>query len=252
MFYIYEIKNIKVGCTNNIFKRIIIQQGYYNYKILDKTKCINEASKLELEWQEKLGYKKDLKTYKETINNLKTKKMIHVTDHTITFKKTFNKELDNFILPVVIELNDGFIIPVDDEIKKFILKNNYKSQNNDERYIYTNSLKNYYEVLEDSKKTNDQYIIFDLIRQWAKDRGIYAKGNSHTQYVKLIEEAGELAQALLNKDPYEVKDAIGDMVIVLTNLAVLEGMQIENCIDSAYNEIASRKGEMINGTFVKN
>ena len=92
---------------------------------------------------------------------------------------------------------------------------------------------------------------FDLIRQWAQERGIYDKGNSHTQYVKLMEEAGELAQALLNKDSYEIKDAIGDMVVVLTNLAVLEGMQIENCIDSAYNEIANRTGAMLNGTFVK-
>ena len=41
------------------------------------------------------------------------------------------------------------------------------------------------------------------------------------------------------------------MVVVLTNLAVLEGMQIENCIESAYNEIANRKGKMENGTFVK-
>ena len=92
---------------------------------------------------------------------------------------------------------------------------------------------------------------FDLIRHWAQERGIYDKGNSHTQYVKLMEEAGELAQALLKKDAYEIKDAIGDMVVVLTNLAALEGMQIENCIDSAYNEIANRKGKMENGTFVK-
>ena len=41
------------------------------------------------------------------------------------------------------------------------------------------------------------------------------------------------------------------MVVVLTNLAALEGMQIENCIDSAYDEIKSRKGKMTNGTFVK-
>jgi hypothetical protein len=41
------------------------------------------------------------------------------------------------------------------------------------------------------------------------------------------------------------------MVVVLTNLAVLEGMQIESCIESAYNEIANRKGKMENGTFVK-
>ena len=66
-----------------------------------------------------------------------------------------------------------------------------------------------------------------------------------------MEEAGELAQALLNKDAYEVKDAIGDMVVVLTNLAALEGMQIENCIDSAYKEISNRTGVMHNGTFVK-
>ena len=66
-----------------------------------------------------------------------------------------------------------------------------------------------------------------------------------------MEEAGELAEALLKNDRYEIKDAIGDMVVVLTNLAALEGMQIENCIELAYNEIANRKGEMINGTFVK-
>jgi NTP pyrophosphatase (non-canonical NTP hydrolase) len=92
---------------------------------------------------------------------------------------------------------------------------------------------------------------FDLIRTWASDRGIYDKGNSHTQYVKLMEEAGELAEALLQNDKYEIKDAIGDMVVVLTNLAALEGMQIENCIESAYQEIANRKGKMENGTFVK-
>ncbi len=178
--------------------------------------------------------------------------MIHVTDHTITFKKTFNKELDNFILPVVIELNDGFIIPVDDEIKEFILKNNYKSQNNDERYIYTNSLKNYYEVLEDSKKINNQYIIFDKIRSWAKERGLYKRGDSNTQYIKLMEEAGELAQALLKRDDTEIYDAIGDMVVVLTNLAYMEGVTIESCINDAYDEISDRKGKMINGTFVKN
>ena len=67
-----------------------------------------------------------------------------------------------------------------------------------------------------------------------------------------MEEAGELAQALLKKDKAETIDAIGDIVVVLTNLAKLEGYNIENCIDAAYNEIANRKGKMINGTFVKN
>ena len=70
--------------------------------------------------------------------------------------------------------------------------------------------------------------------------------------VKLQEEAGELAKALLQDDHEEIVDAIGDIVVVLTNLAHLEGVKIETCIASAYNEIKNRKGKMINGTFVKN
>ncbi len=66
-----------------------------------------------------------------------------------------------------------------------------------------------------------------------------------------MEEAGELAKALLNNDHDEINDAIGDMVVVLTNLAHLHGTEIEDCIDSAYTEIAGRTGKMINGTFVK-
>ena len=41
------------------------------------------------------------------------------------------------------------------------------------------------------------------------------------------------------------------MVVVLTNLAHLNGLHIETCIASAYNEISQRKGKMVDGTFVK-
>lgn len=92
---------------------------------------------------------------------------------------------------------------------------------------------------------------FEKIREWAKERGIYEKGNSHTQYVKLQEEAGELAKAILNDDKPEIIDAIGDIVVVLTNLAHLEGLDIEDCIDSAYDVIKNRTGKMENGTFKK-
>ena len=66
-----------------------------------------------------------------------------------------------------------------------------------------------------------------------------------------MEESGELAEALLKNDETEVIDAIGDMVVVLTNLAKLRGHNIEDCVTSAYNVIKNRKGNMINGTFVK-
>ena len=92
---------------------------------------------------------------------------------------------------------------------------------------------------------------FDLIREWAYERGLYDKGDPKTQYLKLSEEVGELGRALLKKDHPEQIDAIGDIVVVLTNLSELIGVMIEDCIDTAYNVIAERKGKMINGTFVK-
>jgi NTP pyrophosphatase (non-canonical NTP hydrolase) len=66
-----------------------------------------------------------------------------------------------------------------------------------------------------------------------------------------MEEAGELGRAVLKDDQPEFIDAIGDMVVVLTNLAHLNGVTIEDCIDSAYKVISKRTGKMVNGTFVK-
>jgi NTP pyrophosphatase (non-canonical NTP hydrolase) len=112
------------------------------------------------------------------------------------------------------------------------------------------------------KLTNE----FQPVRNWAQQRGIYAKGDSKTQLIKLQEEVGELAKAILKNDEDEIIDAIGDCVIVLTNLCELcnikkEGsnhigeisqLTIEDCINSAYTVIMNRSGKMINGTFVKN
>jgi len=93
--------------------------------------------------------------------------------------------------------------------------------------------------------------VYDLIREWADERGIYKNGDSKTQFIKLQEETGELARAILKKDRAELIDAIGDAVVVLTNLAALEGLKIEDCVTSAYDVIKSRQGSMVNGTFVK-
>tara|TARA_R100000742_G_C4279010_1_gene102653 strand:- start:2103 stop:2399 length:297 start_codon:yes stop_codon:yes gene_type:complete len=92
---------------------------------------------------------------------------------------------------------------------------------------------------------------FDLIRQWARERGLYEKGDPKTQTLKLIEEAGEICRAVLKNDKEEIIDGIGDCVVVLTNLAELIDMSIEDCIEAAYAEISNRKGKMKNGTFVK-
>jgi len=93
---------------------------------------------------------------------------------------------------------------------------------------------------------------FDLIREWAYERGLYDKGDVKTQTLKLIEEAGEICRAVLKNDKEQIIDGIGDCVVVLTNLAELNNVSIEDCIDAAYEEISNRTGKMVNGTYVKN
>jgi NTP pyrophosphatase (non-canonical NTP hydrolase) len=93
---------------------------------------------------------------------------------------------------------------------------------------------------------------FEPIRRWAGEKGILEKGDPKTQYVKLQEEAGELAKAIINSNEEEFIDAVGDCVVVLTNLAALKGYKIEDCVNSAYDIIAKRSGKMENGTFIKN
>jgi NTP pyrophosphatase (non-canonical NTP hydrolase) len=92
---------------------------------------------------------------------------------------------------------------------------------------------------------------FNLIRDWAENKGIYQKGDVKTQCLKLLEETGELAKSILKEDNAEFIDAIGDCVVVLTNLAKLKGYKIEDCVNSAYEVISKRTGKMQNGTFVK-
>ena len=91
---------------------------------------------------------------------------------------------------------------------------------------------------------------FEPIRDWAKERGIYEKGTVRGQFEKLLEEVEELNKGIKDDELNDVIDAIGDCVVVLTNLAALIGVPIEYCINSAYGEIKNRKGK-INGTFVK-
>ena len=179
---------------------------------------------------------------------------VNPTEQTSTFPVPINKLKGNLIDNLGMEWKTPeYNFKLEREHIPWILANARTSMFNDNRsYIYN---KAFYEAFFNQDHNPSKQVnltnYFPLIRDWAQERGIYDKGNSHTQYVKLMEEAGELAEALLKNDRYEIKDAIGDMVVVHTNLAVLEGMQIENCIESAYSEIANRKGKMENGTFVK-
>lgn len=92
---------------------------------------------------------------------------------------------------------------------------------------------------------------FESIRDWAESRGLYTHGDQKTQTVKLMEEVGELSKSIIEQNEDETKDAIGDIVVVLVNLAHLSGYKIEDCINGAWTVIRDRKGKMVNNTFKK-
>jgi NTP pyrophosphatase (non-canonical NTP hydrolase) len=252
MYYIYHIPGKKIGVTRNLKNRVTLIQGYKEgeYEVLEQSDDIEYISDREIELQKSHGYKVDLKKYK----NLKFNKMkVNATEQTSTFPCPLNK------LKGQLMDNIGFKwktshgeFEVTEKNIPWIMQNAKTSMfNNDRSYIYN---KAFYEAYFNPKhnliesKTSER---FDLIRDWAATRGLYEEGDPNTQYVKLQEECGELAKAMLQNDKPEIVDAIGDIVVVLTNLAHLQGYDIEHCIDEAYKVIAARTGKMINGTFVK-
>jgi len=58
-----------------------------------------------------------------------------------------------------------------------------------------------------------------LILEWAKERDLLHKENATNQRLKLIEECGELASAILKNKIDEQKDAISDIFVVLVILS---------------------------------
>src|SRR5690625_2255675 len=88
------------------------------------------------------------------------------------------------------------------------------------------------------------------IRHWATLRDLH-KADPAKQKLKLGEEFGELCEGMAKGDEDLIRDAIGDMYVVMTILSMQLGFSIEGCIATAYDEIKDRKGKMIDGVFVK-
>jgi len=88
------------------------------------------------------------------------------------------------------------------------------------------------------------------IEQWAMARDLHT-ANPDKQMLKLGEEFGELCEAMAKDRPMDKVDAIGDMFVVLTILSMQLEMSINRCVSHAYRQIEYRKGEMVNGVYVK-
>lgn len=258
IYYLYHIFGKKIGVTRNLKDRLTIQQGYQagEYEVLDSSEDIDYISDQELALQLIYGYKIDRQSYKNLINKNKNQMKLNVTEQTTTFPCPINKLKGNLFDNLGARLDNDFggctLTP---EIAEWIMKNaNVSMYNPDRTYVYNKALYEFAKSLSGNKvesKSKFDSNVYDLIRLWADERGIYKSGDTKTQYIKLQEEVGELAKAILKNDQIEFVDAIGDCVVVLTNLAAMNGLKIEDCINSAYTEIKNRKGSMQNGTFVK-
>ena len=273
-YAIYHIPGVKIGVTNNIKYRVEEQQGYEpgEYEILEMSDDIDYISKRELYLQERHGYRVDRQLYKELFNNnfIELNNMnINVTEMTTTFPCPVNKLkgqlMDN--IGRAWETDFGSVM-ITEESAKWIMNNVKPSQYTSDRcYVYNKAFARWFdnnsyfdkrvvEALEEKNVCDTACDdcgddLFNCIRAWAEERGLYDKGDVKTQYIKLMEETGEIGRAILKEDTAELVDGIGDAVVVLTNLAELAGVPIEECIQEAYYVIAKRKGKMINGTFVK-
>ena len=257
IYYLYHIFGKKIGVTRNLKDRLTVQQGYQTgeYEVLDSSEDIDYISDRELELQLIYGYKIDRQSYKNLIDKQKNKMVLNVTEQTTTFPCPVNKLKGNLFDNLGIQFKTGFgsytLTPV---IAEWIVKNANVSMFNPGRtYVYNKALEEFAKTLIEPKaKTKTEAPnVYDLIRLWADEKGIYRDGDIKTQFLKLSEEFGELGKAILKKDQVEFVDAIGDCMVVLTNLAALEGLKVEDCVESAYNVIKDRKGSMKNGTFVK-
>jgi NTP pyrophosphatase (non-canonical NTP hydrolase) len=277
-YYLYHIPGKKIGVTRDLIDRVTNQQGYAldEVEVLEQSKDIDYISDRELELQLSYGYKVDRQKYKDLyINKPKNQIMnINATEQTSTFPVPLNKLKGRLMdeIGMTWETTHG-TFKISPKTIDWIMKNARTSMYTTERtYIYNKAfakemlienLQEYTNMLDERvKQTNGKGMTwnkdylktdnrFQLIRDWAGERGLYSKGDTKTQFCKLMEEAGELGRAVLKNDQAEFEDAIGDMVVVLTNLAHLGGTTIEDCIDSAYKVISKRTGKMVNGTFVK-
>lgn len=89
-----------------------------------------------------------------------------------------------------------------------------------------------------------------LVQNWSHDRGIYIHSTSQAQFIKAVEEIGEMAGNLSRGK--DITDDLADTIVCLINVAYLEDVNFADSFDHVWNEIKDRKGHMIpGGAFVK-
>jgi len=91
--------------------------------------------------------------------------------------------------------------------------------------------------------------LINKVSEWHHARNLIEGSTSKDQCLKLLQELGELSDSLCKGN--DIKDDIGDMLVVMINICEREGVTLNDCLASAYDDIKDRKGQMIDGVFVK-
>lgn len=90
-----------------------------------------------------------------------------------------------------------------------------------------------------------------LVTTWAHERSIFVESSPAKQAFKTQEELWELYEAILLNRPYDLRDAIGDILVTLIIQAAMRGFTLRECLQSAWNDIKDRKGQVVDGLFMK-
>ena len=105
-------------------------------------------------------------------------------------------------------------------------------------------------IFSDDNKQSYETLARKIINRFT-DIGIVSADNTKTQFIKVTEELGELAEGINKGKPNQIKDSLGDVLVTLILLAEDLNLNLLDCLNSAWNEIKDRKGEVKDGSFVK-
>ena len=90
------------------------------------------------------------------------------------------------------------------------------------------------------------------IYQWGDDKGLLTVDRIDRQFMKMVEEVGEVAECISKGKHEDLPLEIGDVFVTLSLLAAQNGLSLTSCVKLAYDKIKGRDGKIINNTFVKN
>ena len=258
IYVIHEKK--KVGLAKNLDDRLA-QQGYttddktvdvYMKDIAD----LSVARMVEKEVQKAFGYTAhesgpdlvDIALEKRKIKKMGNSYKTY-EGNTIGFPIDSESVLDLIGQGVTLETNKGVYKASADDVAALYAAGHFRPSKFGGKlktYIYTKIVDNYFKDKKDESKLSggkssglDELIA--NIHDWADNRGILA-GRIETQTLKLGEEFGELQKAVLKNKPLEIKDAIGDIIVVLVSIAHFNGHSVSDAVQMAYDTISKRTG----------